>query len=147
MLRFARAVPLPRSSYSPRRLKRFLSLFLLVSYLLSSPGLVYSLHYCGTTVTGVSLAAAEPASCCGAMKKPAGCCHDQKVQSTIKDAKLTVAQIKLLVPVALPVPPVVRPLFRQALTYPAEAVAIVPVARPAPPPVCPAYVRGHAFRL
>ena len=105
------------------------------------------MHYCGNTVTGVSLAAAEPSHCCGAMKKPAGCCHDKKVQSTLKDVKLTGTPIKLLAPVALPAPPALRLAFRVVHTYPSEKVATVPVARPAPPPVCPAYVRGHAFRV
>jgi len=129
-------------------LKRFLSLFLLLSYLLSSPGLVYSMHFCGQTLTEVSVA--KEAACCCPLpaKKPAGCCHDQKVTSTLKDVKLTSAQLKLPALVAVPAPAHLRLAYRlPTLTYPAEAPAAPLAATVAPPPDCPAYVRGHAFLI
>ena len=127
------------------RVKRFLSLFLLLSYLLSSPGLVYSMHFCGQVLTEVSVAK-EAACCCPVPKKPTGCCHDQKVTSTVKDVKLTTAQLKL--PVAVPAPPPLRVAYRlPSQSYPAEAPAAPRAATAAPPPECPAYVRGHAFLI
>ncbi|MDJ0367168.1 hypothetical protein QMK33_18625 [Hymenobacter sp. H14-R3] len=126
-------------------MKRFVSLFLLLSYLLSSPGLVYSMHFCGQSLAEVSVAS-EAHCCCPAPKKPAGCCHNQKVSSTIKDVKLTTAQFKLQAPAAGLVPPVLRLAYRlPAPTYPADAPAAPRAAAAAPPPECPAYVRGHAF--
>ncbi|MDQ2770524.1 MAG: hypothetical protein M3Y54_08495 [Bacteroidota bacterium] len=126
-------------------MKRILSLFLLVSYLLSSPGLVYSMHFCGATMTGVSVAHAA-ACCCPLPKKPAGCCHDQKLSSTLKDVKLTTAQLKL--PVLVPAPAPLRLAYRLPVpTYPADAPAAPLRATAAPPPECPAYVRGHAFLI
>jgi hypothetical protein len=128
--------------------KRILSLFLLVSYLLSSPGLVYSMHFCGQTMTGVSLAGPEHSCCCPVPKKPAGCCHDQKLSSTLKDVKLTTAQFKLPVLIAVPAPPALRLAYRlPVLTYPADEPAAPLWATAAPPPACPAYVRGHAFLI
>jgi hypothetical protein len=127
--------------------KRFFSLFLLLSYLLSSPGLVYSMHFCGQTLTEVSVAK-EAACCCPVPKKPTGCCHDQKVTSTLKDVKLNSAQLKLPVPVAVPAPAPLRLAYRLPTpTYPAEAPAALRAATAAPPPECPAYVRGHAFLI
>lgn len=126
-------------------MKRFLSLFLLLSYLISSPGLVYSMHFCGQTLTDVSVAK-EAACCCPLPKKPTGCCHDQKVASTIKDVKLTSAQLKL--PVSAVVPTPLRLAYRLPVpTYPAEAPPASLAAAAAPPPNCPAYVRGHAFLI
>ena len=53
-------------------MKRLASLLLLLAYLFASPGLVYSLHLCGQTVTGVSLSGSgeEPAGCCPKSAKP-----------------------------------------------------------------------------
>ena len=140
----------PNPDYSAVLLKRLASLLLLLAYLFASPGLVYSLHLCGQTVTGVSLSGVgEPAGCCPTPAKPVkgmkGCCHDQKVASSLQDVKLTTAQLKLTAPVALPALRVVRHL---ALTYPADEPAPRPrVASGLPPPACPAYVRGHAFLI
>lgn len=129
------------------RVKRFLSLLLLLSYLLSSPGLVYSMHFCGQKLTEVSVAK-EAACCCPVPKKPTGCCHDQKVTSTLKDVKLNSAQLKLPVSVAVPAPAPLRLAYRLPTpTYPAEAPAAPLAATAAPPPECPAYVRGHAFLI
>ena len=131
-------------------MKRFVSLFLLVSYLLSSPGLVYSMHYCGPALTGVSVAQGGDTNCCcrDSGKPASGCCHDKKVTSAAKDAKLTAAQVKLQAPNPVLAPPtrpaagrVARPI------YPADEPAPRLVAHAAPPPACPAYVRGHAFLI
>ena len=125
---------------------RFLSLLLLVSYLLASPGLVYSMHFCGHTLAEVSVA--KEATCCCPVpaKKPAGCCHDKKVVSPLQDVKLSAAQLKLPGLVAVPAPPALRLAFRLPTpTYPADAPAAPRAATAAPPPPCPAYVRGHAF--
>lgn len=138
--------PIPLTSCSAV-LKRFFSLFLLVSYLLASPGLVYSMHFCGATMTDVSVAH-EAACCCPMPNKPTGCCHDQKLSSTLKDVKLTTAQLKLPVSVAVPAPPTLVPAYRlPAPTHPADAPAAPLRAAAAPPPACPAYVRGHAFLI
>ncbi|OWP64002.1 hypothetical protein CDA63_05925 [Hymenobacter amundsenii] len=134
-------------------MKRLASLLLLLAYLFASPGLVYSLHLCGQQVTGVSLSGVgEPAGCCPESAKPVkgmkGCCHDQKVASSLKDVKLTTAQLKLVAPVALPAPPALRVVRHLALTYPADEPAPrLRVASGPPPPACPAYVRGHAFLI
>ncbi|MFD1470279.1 hypothetical protein ACFQ48_18780 [Hymenobacter caeli] len=128
-------------------MKRFLSLFLLLSYLLSSPGLVYSMHFCGPTLTEVSVTS-EAACCCPVPKKPAGCCHDKKLSSTLKDVKLSTAQLKLPVLVAVPAPPALRLAYRLPTpTYPADEPAAPLQATAAPPPACPPYVRGHAFLI
>ena len=128
-------------------MKRFLSLLLLVSYLLSSPGLVYSMHFCGATMTGVSVSH-EAACCCPLPKKPAGCCHDQKLSSTLKDVKLTTAQLKVSMSVAMSPPATLRLAYRLLIpTYPADEPAAPLRATAAPPSACPAYVRGHAFLI
>ncbi|OGX91641.1 HYC_CC_PP family protein [Hymenobacter coccineus] len=128
-------------------MKRFLSLFLLLSYLLSSPGLVYSMHFCGPTLTEVSVTS-EAACCCPVPKKPAGCCHDKKLSSTLKDVKLSTAQLKLPVLLVVPAPPALRLAYRLPTpTYPADEPAALLRATAAPPPACPPYVRGHAFLI
>lgn len=132
-------------------MKRVISLFLLLSYLLSSPGLVYSMHFCGQVITAVSVAQdGDTHCCCRDTGKPAsGCCHNQKVTSTVKDVKLTAAQLKLTAPDMVLAAPVLRLVWRLTqLTYPAADVpAAHLVAHAAPPPECPAYVRGHAFLI
>ncbi len=127
---------------------------MLLLYLCSSPGLVYSLHLCGELVTDVRLSGVgEPAGCCAKSARPVkgmkkDCCHDQKVSSPLKDVKLTTAQLKLVAPVALPTPPAVRFVRHLALTYPADEPAPRPrITSGPPPPACPAYVRGHAFLI
>lgn len=130
-------------------MKRALSFLLLLVYLLSSPGLGYSMHYCGPVLKGVSVLAEAPKSCCPPRHTPCGSCHDKHISSPAQDAPLlTTAALTLTVPALLPEPlayswpaaPRPRPgdLERQR---PRAAV------RTAAPPPWPAYVRGHAFRL
>ncbi|GAB2845613.1 HYC_CC_PP family protein [Hymenobacter ruber] len=129
-------------------MKRFVSLFLLFSYLLSSPGLVYSMHFCGQQLTSVTVAQdGDTNCCCQDAGKPAGrCCHDQKVSSALKDIKLSAAHFKLQAPEAVPAPAVLRLVWQLAqVIYPADEPAAQLLAHAAPPPECPAYVRGHAF--
>ena len=131
-------------------MKRFVSLFLLVSYLLSSPGLVYSMHFCGQVLTAVSVTPdGDTHCCCLDTGKPAsGCCHDKKVASATKDVQLTAAHFQLQAPELAPVPAVLQVVWQLALlAYPADKPVTGLVARAAPPPECPAYVRGHAFLI
>lgn len=130
-------------------MKRYVSLFLLLSYLLSSPGLVYSMHFCGQALTAVSVSqAADTHCCCQDSGKPAtGCCHDQKVSSTLKDVKLTAAQFRLQAPATVPSPAVLQVVWWLTSQYPAEELTAHPLVLAAPPPDCPAYVRGHAFLI
>ena len=131
-------------------MKRFVSLFLLLSYLLSSPGLVYSMHFCGPAVTAVSVASGSDTHCCcrDTGKPASGCCHDQKVASTLKDVKLTAAHFKLTPPELAVAPAVLQAVWQLVLlAYPTPAAPGPRTAYAAPPPECPAYVRGHAFLI
>ena len=128
--------------------KRLVSFFLLFAYLLASPGLVYSMHFCGQSLTGVSLEQGDQRSCCcKTMPAPAcGGCHDQVVTSSVKDARLATPQVQVSAPAVAPAPallPLVWHLstFFQPLDEPATGFA----THAAPTPECPAYVRGHAF--
>lgn len=129
-------------------MKRVIGLFLLVSYLLSSPGLVYSMHFCGQTLTAVFMAPDADRHCCceAAHKPPCRCCHDQKVSSAIKDVKLSAAEFKLVAPALVATAAVLhcRWLLWQA-AGPADEPATRLLAPAAPPPKCPTYVRGHAL--
>ena len=139
-----------KGSPSDRTVKRFVSLFLLFSYLLSSPGLVYSMHYCGQALTAVSVAqGGDTHCCCRDSGKPAtGCCHDKKVASGTKDVKLTAAHSQLLAPALVPAPGLLPAVWQLAqAAYPAQEPAARPAVTAAPPPECPAYVRGHAFLI
>ena len=129
-------------------MKRLVSLFLLFSYLLSSPGLVYSMHYCGQELTAVSVAQDGDTNCCcrDTGKLPGRCCHDQKVSSALKDIKLSVAHFKLPAPTAVLTPAVLRLVWQLSQAgYPTDGPAANLQLHAAPPPECPAYVRGHAF--
>jgi len=117
-------------------------------YLLSSPGLGFSMHYCGRVLTGVSMLAETPKSCCPPSQAPCGSCHDKHVSSPAHESPLlAAAPLAALVPALLPAPlalpkPAARPwlMARERQRSPVEV-------RAAAPPPWPAYVRGHAFRL
>ena len=131
-------------------MKRFVSLFLLFSYLLSSPGLVYSMHFCGQELTAVSVAQGSDTNCCcrDTGRPPGRCCHNQKVSSMLKDIKLSAAHFKLQAPVAVPAPAVLRLVWQLSQAgYPADEPVANLQLHAAPPPECPAYVRGHAFLI
>ncbi|GAA3954967.1 HYC_CC_PP family protein [Hymenobacter algoricola] len=131
-------------------MKRLTSFFLLFAYLLSSPGLVYSMHFCGQALTAVTVAdAADKHCCCQDTGTPdCDCCHDQEVVSAAKDLKLTATHFLLQAPDVAPAPAVVQLVWQLAqLAYPANEPASRLVAHAAPPPECPAYVRGHAFLI
>ena len=130
------------------RVKRFVSLFLLFSYLLSSPGLVYSMHFCGQELTAVSVQQdGDTNCCCQDTGKPAGrCCHDQKVSSALKDIKLSATHFQLQAPALVPAPTVLQLVWQLAqVAHPADEPVGGLLLHAAPPPECPAYVRGHAF--
>jgi hypothetical protein len=132
------------------RVKRFVSLFLLFSYLLSSPGLVYSMHFCGQELRAVSVKQdGDTNCCCRDTGKPAGqCCHDQKVSSALKDIKLSAVHFKLQAPDTIPSPAVLQLVWQLSqLAYPAVKPVSGLLVHAAPPPECPAYVRGHAFLI
>ena len=131
-------------------MKRFVSLFLLLSYLLSSPGLVYSMHFCGQELTAVSVKQdGDTNCCCRDTGKPAGrCCHNQKVSSALKDIKLSAAHFKLQAPDITPAPAVLQLVWQLSqMAYPADKPISGLLVHAAPPPECPAYVRGHAFLI
>jgi hypothetical protein len=128
--------------------KRFVSVFLLFSYLLSSPGLVYSMHFCGQELTAVSVKQdGDTNCCCKDTGKPAGrCCHDKKVSSALKDIKLSAAHFQLQTPDLMPAPAVLRLVWQLSqVIYPTDEPVTNLQLHAAPPPECPAYVRGHAF--
>lgn len=131
-------------------MKRLTSLFLLFAYLLSSPGLVYSMHFCGQSLEGVSIKQEIPRSCCcQTMRAPAcGCCHDKVVTSSVKDVKLTTSGVKVAAPAIAPAPALLPLVWRlSTFTLPLDEPASGLAAHAAPPPECPAYVRGHAFLI
>ena len=131
-------------------MKRLTSFFLLFAYLLSSPGLVYSMHFCGETLTAVTVAAdADKHCCCQNTDTPVcGCCHDQKVAGAAKDLKLTATHFLLQAPDVVPAPAVLQLVWqRSQRAFPIDEPASSLRAHAAPPPECPAYVRGHAFLI
>jgi len=128
--------------------KRLVSFFLLFAYLLSSPGLVYSMHFCGQSLTAVSLEQGGKRNCCcDTMRAPAcGCCHDQVVTSSVKDIKLSTLQVQVSAPAVVPTSALL-PLVWHLSTFslPVDEPETGFATHAAPPPECPAYVRGHAF--
>jgi hypothetical protein len=83
--------------------------------------------FCGQIINGVSLAGPEHPCCSPLPKEPAGCCNDQQLVSTIQDVKLTPAQLKLPVLIAVPAPPVLRLVYRPPTpTCPADKPAASP---------------------
>ena len=130
--------------------KRLVSFFLLFAYLLSSPGLVYSMHFCGQSLTAVSLQAdGKRNCCCETMRNPGcGCCHDQLLTSSVKDVKLTTAQVLVAAPATVATPALLPLVWRlSTATFPLDEPESKLAAHAAPPPECPAYVRGHAFLI
>ena len=129
-------------------MKRLLSFLLLFVHLFSSPGLGYSMHYCGQVLTGVSVSAETPKSCCPPQKAPCGKCHDKHVSSPSHEATLlATAAFAAPAPALLPAPLAVA--WPAAPSWAAQRVNFLPrpAGRDAAPPPWPAYVRGHAFRL
>ena len=129
--------------------RRPLSFLLLLVYLLSSPGLGYSMHYCGRVLTGVSVLAESPKTCCPPHQAPCGSCHDKHVSSPADDATLlAAASLAALVPALVP-PPLAWTAAARPKPWPTEPERQRPPVevRAAASPPRPAYVRGHAFRL
>ena len=131
-------------------MKRLVSFFLLFAYLLSSPGLVYSMHFCGQNLTAVSLEQGGKRNCCcDTMRAPAcGGCHDQAVTSSVKDIKPPTHPVQVSAPAVVPAPALL-PLVWHLSTFslPLDEPETGFATHAAPPPECPAYVRGHAFLI
>lgn len=82
-------------------MKKRVILLLLPLYLLSVPGLTYSLHCCSKKLTSFSLAQKARKSCpCKKAHAPsaADCCDDQRVDTRTDDSLQTAAAFKLDAP-------------------------------------------------
>ena len=106
------------------------------------------MHFCGQELTAVSVAQdSDTHCCCKDTGKPAGrCCHDQKVNSALKDIKLPTAYFKVQALDVVPAPVVLRLVWQLAqASYPTDEPVASLLLHAAPPPECPVYVRGHAL--
>lgn len=87
-------------------LKKIVSVLLLLVYMLSIPGVAYSLHFCGEKLTSYSYKAPEKKSCVckpskTGQKTPAPeskCCEDQQVQLSTENSKVSSFDFKLSAP-------------------------------------------------
>lgn len=80
-------------------MKKLVVLLLLPLYLLSVPGLAYSLHFCGKALTSFSFAQKAKKSCpCKKSQSPSDCCDDQQVNTQTDDSLQTAAAFKLDAP-------------------------------------------------
>jgi hypothetical protein len=79
--------------------KKAISLFLLSVFLLSVPGLAYSLHFCGEMLmkSGIS-AEAKKACVCDKQQSEDDCCKDQQVDLSVDDSKQSAFDYKLDTP-------------------------------------------------
>ena len=90
-------------------LKRAAAILLSVLYLVTASGFALNLHFCGDSITAVSInaAAKAPAGCADGM----GCCSNKHLVVKVKDAHLAQApSLQAKLPV-LAVAPLVHPYF------------------------------------
>ncbi len=82
-------------------MKKLVVLLLLPLYLLSVPGLAYSLHFCSKKLTSFSFAQKAQKSCpCKKSQSPSAsdCCDDQQVDTQTDDSLQTASAFKLDAP-------------------------------------------------
>lgn len=108
-------------------MKKAISIFLLSVFLLSVPGLAYSLHFCGEMLKKSGITSQVKKSC-ACSKKQSGekqsedhCCKDQQVKLSLDDSKQSSFDYKLDAPkVALlsaVVPQLLLQLFAPTFDY------------------------------
>jgi hypothetical protein len=79
--------------------KKLVVLLLLPLYLLSVPGLAYSLHFCSKKLTSFSFAQKARKSCpCKKSQSASDCCDDQQVDTKTDDSQQSAAAFKLDAP-------------------------------------------------
>jgi hypothetical protein len=81
--------------------KKLVVLLLLPLYLLSVPGLAYSLHFCSKKLTSFSFAQKARKSCaCKKAQSPSAsdCCDDQRMDTKTDDSQRTASAFKLDAP-------------------------------------------------
>lgn len=85
-------------------MKKIVSLLLLLVYMLSIPGIAYSLHFCGEKLSSFSYTVAEKKTCACKQTKtqeetPAkDCCEDQQVDLSAENSKAASFDFKLATP-------------------------------------------------
>lgn len=129
-------------------MKKFLSISLLFLYLVSSIGIIISLHYCGGSLASLSLS--QNASCCcddNVKDMKEGCCKDEvkfiKITDDQNKAEYLVKKFSSLV---MDLPAQQHYFFNSKLID--RSLSLLPVALARPPDRCnliPAYKRNHSF--
>lgn len=78
-------------------MKKFVVFLLLPLYLLSVPGLAYSLHFCSEKLTSFSLVGQKPQKSCPCKKSPSpsDCCDDKQVSEKTDESRHTAHSFKL----------------------------------------------------
>ena len=66
-------------------MKKFLTLLMLMIYLLGTTGVVLSKHFCGSKVSHISLLGKKKPCKCGKVKMPKSCCKDTSVKLSADD--------------------------------------------------------------
>lgn len=80
-------------------MKKIVSLFLLSVFLLSVPGLAYSLHFCGEMLIKSGMATDAKKSCvCDMPQASDDCCKDQQVSLSVDDSQQSLVDYKLDAP-------------------------------------------------
>jgi hypothetical protein len=129
--------------------KKLVVLLLLPLYLLSVPGLAYSLHFCSKKLTSFSLARKAHKSCpCKKAQSPAAadCCDDQQVDTKTDDSLQTAAAFKLDAP-KLAVLTALLPHFLARLFVLSHTHASYLDGAFVPLHKLPVYLRIGAFRI
>jgi hypothetical protein len=79
--------------------KKIVSLFLLSVFLLSVPGLAYSLHFCGEILIKSGIASDAKKTCiCDKPQASDDCCQDQQVSLSVDDSQQSTVDYKLDAP-------------------------------------------------
>ncbi|MBK7959465.1 MAG: hypothetical protein IPK03_16105 [Bacteroidetes bacterium] len=70
-----------------KQLKSYITILLLITYLVNSIGVYAQLHYCGGHLASITFVEHGQEKCpCGSKSMKKGCCKDKIVKSKIKDA-------------------------------------------------------------
>jgi len=127
--------------------KKLVVLLLLPLYLLSVPGLAYSLHFCGKKLTSFSFAQKNKKSCpCKKAQSPSDCCDDQQIDSKIDESRQTATAFKLDAP-KVGVPTALLPHFLARLFAQSGSRAFYPELAFVPLLKIPVYLRLGVFRI
>jgi hypothetical protein len=128
-------------------MKRLFAIFFCFVYLVPTLGISLNLHYCGETLTAISLFnIGDKNCCCGEEEESDDCCKDKSVNCQVKEGQNTAVKITPLQVQVIPAVNACTEIFRRRGDY-ALLIEFAYIREQRAVPDDPVYILNRILRI